>query len=117
MANNRIYLRCKSCGDHIFIGKRLGSGYWLSENYPEYKGVPFLDRLNEFYDKHKYCNDYADCFEIEYEFEPGEWIPDKDPDSGIYWCNICDTPFQFLEGTPKENNYRYCPNCGTKMTA
>ena len=51
MANNRIYLRCKGCGDTLFLGKTFLHGYY----WDPYGGKPLEDRLNEFYDKHNYC--------------------------------------------------------------
>lgn len=51
MANNRIYLRCKGCGDVLFLGKTFLDGYY----WDPYGGKPLEDRLNEFYDKHNYC--------------------------------------------------------------
>lgn len=50
MADNRIYLRCKSCGRTLFLGK-CGLGYW----YTSYDGIPLEEKLNEFYEKHNYC--------------------------------------------------------------
>lgn len=67
MANNRIYLRCKNCNEKLFLGKRLGEGYWLTD-YPNQE--PFMKRINEFYDKHTFCGEYQDCFDICYESEP-----------------------------------------------
>ena len=71
MANNRIYLRCKNCNEKLFLGKRLMDGYWLSE-YPNTE--PFMKQINEFYDKHTYCGEYQDCFDICYEIEPLELL-------------------------------------------
>ena len=67
MADNRIFLKCKVCGDTLFLGKRLGFGYYYRTYNPE-KGS-LENRLNEFYDKHEWCNDSynLDCFTIEYE--------------------------------------------------
>ena len=68
MANNRIYLECKGCGEKFFMGKRFGDAYFISD-YPADK-KPFKDRLNDFYENHFYCKDEgADCFKISYEFE------------------------------------------------
>ena len=70
MANNRMYLRCKGCGETFFLGKRFGGGYFIQQ-YEEYKGVPLMDRLNEFYDVHEWCgNEGLDCFELIYEDTP-----------------------------------------------
>jgi hypothetical protein len=67
MADNRMYLRCKCCGKTLFLGKRFGNGYYINE----YRDVPFIDRLNNFYDDHVYCRGQGqDCFEIEYEMKP-----------------------------------------------
>ena len=67
MANNRIYLRCKACGEEFFLGKRFSDGYYISE-YPDFYEKPFMDRMNDFYEKHNHRNE-PDCFEISYEME------------------------------------------------
>ena len=40
------------------------------------------------------------------------WIPF---DCDTWQCSECKDVFILLEGTPKDNNYNYCPNCGAKM--
>lgn len=80
MADNRIYLRCKECGCLLFLGKRLGIGYYWDNygrinnsrfhNDPNYKMQderPLEDRLNEFYENHEWCGDTLDHFDIVYE--------------------------------------------------
>lgn len=68
MANNRIYLRCNSCGEKLFLGKRLGGGYWY-RNYRLEEGT-LEEQLNKFYGKHEFCGEAGpDCFDIEYEDE------------------------------------------------
>lgn len=32
-----------------------------------------------------------------------------------WWCSVCDEEFYLEDGTPQENEYRYCPNCGARM--
>ena len=32
-----------------------------------------------------------------------------------WWCSVCDMGFDLLNGTPSENLYYYCPNCGARM--
>lgn len=32
-----------------------------------------------------------------------------------YICSVCGNIWMFIDGTPKENNANYCPNCGAKM--
>jgi len=52
MANNRIYLRCKGCGETLFLGKTYLDGYY----WTSYDGVPLDRKLNDFYEKHNYCS-------------------------------------------------------------
>lgn len=69
MANNRIYLKCKACGETFYLGKHYGAGWYYDNYYPE-KGS-LEKQLNDFYDKHCYCNGFPlECFEVEYECPP-----------------------------------------------
>ena len=46
----------------------------------------------------------------------GEWIAVEDDCENIYWeCSNCEDAFYLEVGTPKSNNYNYCPNCGADM--
>lgn len=49
MANDRMWLKCKGCGETFLLGKTLCEGYYLFE--PE----TFVRRLNDFFDKHAFC--------------------------------------------------------------
>lgn len=46
----------------------------------------------------------------------GKWLitPYTDYDD-TYECSVCGNGWTFIEGTPKENDANYCPNCGAKM--
>lgn len=33
----------------------------------------------------------------------------------LWWCSACKEKFVLIEGTPRDNGYYYCPNCGAKM--
>ena len=78
MANNRMYLRCRTCGNIFFLGKCFGEGYYTSNIYYDGKthyvkdvddnGTPdaFLDAYNEFLDKHAYCTEPLNESEIRY---------------------------------------------------
>lgn len=63
MANNRMYLRCKNCGEVLLLGKTMGNGYYCYSSEIYY-------RLEEFYDEHNFCD------------------KDKNKDEILY----CDTP-------------------------
>ena len=47
----------------------------------------------------------------------GHWIAEENwtPDDYYYTCSICREDFYMIVGTPSDNNYKYCPNCGAKM--
>ena len=38
----------------------------------------------------------------------------REEDNGDYicWETSCEKTFCMTEGTPKDNSYNYCPNCG-----
>ena len=45
-----------------------------------------------------------------------EWVEDEDMyGDPIYRCSACNERFVLEEGTPADNGYSYCPNCGAKM--
>ena len=56
----------------------------------------------------------ADVVEVRH----GRWIPSDmgggEPDEA-YICSECGEPLILNEGTPEENNMRYCPACGARM--
>lgn len=46
------------------------------------------------------------------------WIPDERETgvgSNTYKCSACGEIQMIIEGTPKENGWKYCPSCGAKM--
>lgn len=44
----------------------------------------------------------------------GEWHEWDDGDN-TWSCSVCGEPFVLIDGTPKENGMKFCPNCGAKM--
>ena len=36
-------------------------------------------------------------------------------DEVFYRCSSCGEDFCFVEGSPADNLYKYCPNCGARM--
>lgn len=42
----------------------------------------------------------------------GMW---EDYEENTWQCSECGELFYLEDGTPQENEYRYCPNCGAKM--
>lgn len=49
------------------------------------------------------------------EVRHGRWKEQEADMDTIYECSVCGEPFVTLEGTPADNLWHYCPNCGTKM--
>ena len=47
----------------------------------------------------------------------GRWIEREDMNYGwnIWECSACREEFCVEEGTPKDYEYNYCPNCGARM--
>ncbi len=74
MANNRMYLRCRTCGKGFFLGKGFGGPYYTSNCFyqkdsritaPEEPDA-FLDAFNEFIDEHCWCTNELSKEDIEY---------------------------------------------------
>ena len=45
-----------------------------------------------------------------WEYSTDEWF-----ETDVYTCSKCRESYVLVEGTPKENLWNYCPNCGAKM--
>lgn len=46
----------------------------------------------------------------------GKWIENEGFDGDCYYtCSVCHCDWTTIDGTPTENNMRYCPECGAKM--
>jgi len=43
-----------------------------------------------------------------------EWAM-VDSDGYTIWETGCDIEFEFSDGGPKENNFKYCPYCGREI--
>jgi hypothetical protein len=80
MANNRMYLKCKGCGEEFMLAKCFGEGYYMDDYLEAYHGKTTMERLNNFFDEHHICykNEtddnpmnwhYENGFELTYEFE------------------------------------------------
>lgn len=47
----------------------------------------------------------------------GKWIEQEGFDGDTYYdCSECGESFCLIDGTPADNLYNYCPNCGSKLT-
>lgn len=74
------------------------------------------------YDKEKHCcprwNRVIRNAMEEAKPRKGKWIEHDDYlGDVIYECSVCKEPFVLIDGTPAENLYNFCPNCGADMRA
>lgn len=77
------------------------------------------------YDKYQYEKGFNDGVNAEIERQKkfgcvevvhGEWSLTIDDWFGdCYKCSACGEEFVLDEGTPKDNGYNFCPNCGADM--
>ena len=52
----------------------------------------------------------ADVVEVKH----GKWIEQEDGFGDTYYdCSCCGESFCLIEGTPADNMYNFCPNCGS----
>ena len=50
------------------------------------------------------------------ERKKGRWIEQDDGWDGVYYqCSECREPFILIDGTPADNQYNFCPNCGADL--
>lgn len=50
------------------------------------------------------------------EVRRGGWIEKQDYNLDvIFECSECGEEFVLIDGTPEDNLYSYCPNCGALM--
>ena len=54
--------------------------------------------------------DVAPVLHGRWEHSTDEWFG-----TDVYTCSKCRESYVLVEGTPKENLWHYCPNCGAKM--
>lgn len=52
---------------------------------------------------------------VQPEQKTGRWIEIETDNYDTWRCSECDEYFCLYEGTPQDNEYYYCPNCGAKM--
>ena len=98
----------------------------MSRYIDEDKLLQKLSRMIDFCEKHKVSGLTAlfqvgdaimDCPTADVvEVRHGEWIEKDDGWDGVmYTCSACNCDWTTIDGTPFENNMRYCPECGAKM--
>ena len=60
--------------------------------------------------------DILDLPPVKLQPKTGHWIEENGFDGDTYYdCSECGESFCLIDGTPTDNLYNYCPNCGAKM--
>lgn len=73
------------------------------------------EALQIIYDHCQHCDETEKALEILKE-NKGEWIEKEVFDGDVaYECSECGELFCLISGTPADNLYNFCPNCGAKM--
>lgn len=50
------------------------------------------------------------------ERKNGKWVyKPNEYDDSTYECSQCGEPWTLIDGTPEENNMKFCPSCGADM--
>ena len=88
MANNRMMIRCRSCGATLVIAK-----HFLS---PWHTAPDLDDKLSEFFEEHYYCkhnpNVYPNSFELISEFREG--FPSDEDEVLTHYYDIYDDKYE-----------------------
>ena len=75
-----------------------------------------IDAVTPFDDEYRIRDAIEDLPSAQPERKRGKWIEDDDGWGGVIWrCSECDAVFTLVDGTPKENEYYFCPHCGADM--
>lgn len=79
-----------------------------------------IDRLKENAPDPEGVKDWIDIIESMPSVTPteriGHWIEKDGFDGDVYYdCSECGESWTTIEGTPWDNEWNYCPNCGCRM--
>ena len=56
--------------------------------------------------------------DVEPKRKTGTWTEENVYFDSYAWrCSVCKEDWNLIEGTPFENNMRFCPKCGAEMIA
>lgn len=77
-------------------------GYECDKKCSECNGCPIKDTFNE-------------VKRVLEKQIPKKWLYEQGNEDDIYICPICKERFYLNWGTPKDNEYNYCPSCGQAL--
>jgi hypothetical protein len=93
---------------------------WVEKDYKEFEKI--TDQMAALYDLIEVIEDGADpvyISQIEKQVplpmaEACVWVLDDNPDVAV-WETSCKESFIFMDGTPADNNVKFCPFCGQSV--
>lgn len=96
MANNRMMIRCRSCGKRIIIAKHFLTPWRTVQDLD--------DKLTEFFNEHYFCKVkrgiYPNSFELISEF--GEGFPNEEDEVLTHYYDIYDEDYETEVAKQKE---------------
>lgn len=83
------------------------------------KAIEILARKTTIPDEGETFDEICEAFDMAISVlsKRGEWLkiyPEHE-EWNIYECSRCGEEFNLIEGTPYDNGYNFCPNCGADM--
>ena len=112
MANDRMYIRCKGCGELHYLAKCYDDGYFTT-----HEGEELRQGLDDFFDRHKWCyrDKYYGGFELVYESDEDaenederirEWLVNYFKAAGKSWIHRDMSPEQILAYLEKQKEQK-----------
>ena len=79
--------------------------------------IKLIEKCEECAKQHRQLAEWLRDYKRLKEQKTGHWIECDGWDGDEYYeCSVCSEPFVLIDGTPADNLYNYCPNCGAKMS-
>ena len=83
----------------------------IDEAIYQLKNLAFLSSESEYGKVEKALRMAIEALE---KMKKGKWIERDDCWDGIYYeCSVCKDSFTLIDGNPSDNNYNFCPSCGS----
>ena len=92
-------------------------GVWIPDCYILDSGEKFWGGMKSTENfKTKYNDLEVEVVDVEPQRMRGKWETIEGWDGDVvYRCSKCGEEYVLIDGTPKENGYHFCPNCGSDM--
>ena len=106
--NERLTL--KSVNGDVWLLDSEGKPYLLSVDGDDYNNA--LNRLADF----EAIGTIEEFKALKEKSEPMPWVEEDMGEGETLWkCPDCNEYWALMEGTPKDNQYNFCPKCGRAL--